>query len=379
MTRLTLRATLLAGTLGALAAAHPATAQDRTIDRTFPARPGGTLNLDLRPGGSVRIEGWDRDEVRVEGTLGGRDWREERVAARATPDGVEVRVWLDTERHNISTSNRFEVHVPRRYAIRLSSGGGDVSVHGVQGNLEGSTGGGEITLDDVSGTARLSTGGGEIHVTDSDLEGDVSTGGGDVVFRNVSGGLRGRTGGGSVTHDGARASGSTRRAAMRTGTGRTIETGGGDIRIPSVDGDLRASTGGGDITVGTVDGGVRATTGGGDVQIGSAAGDLELRTGGGSVTATLVRAADVDITSGGGEVTLTIPRGMGAEVTIETSQQRNRRRVVIDGDFPLRVTEDDDWDDNHRRVRATGRIGNGEHRIVIRTAGADVHLRAGSR
>ncbi|HEX6748200.1 MAG TPA: DUF4097 family beta strand repeat-containing protein [Longimicrobium sp.] len=375
MTRLSLRAALLACTLGGIVTA-PAAAQESTIDRTFPARPGGTLNLDLRPGGSVRVEAWDRDEVHVQGTLGGRDWREQVVTARPTGDGVELRVSFEGERESYSTDNRFEVHVPRRYSVRMSSGGGDLSVRGLEGEFSGSTGGGAIRLENVSGEAHLSTGGGGINVTDSRLDGNVSTGGGNVVFRNVTGSVNGRTGGGSVTHEDSPRSGTVRRASASGGRGRTIETGGGDVNIPSADGDVRASTGGGDITIGTVDGGVRASTGGGDVRIASAAGDLELRTGGGSVVATLVRGADVDITSGGGEVTLYLPRGIGAEFEIETSTQRNRRHVVIDGDFPLRVTEDDDWDDDHRRVRATGRTGDGSHRIVIRTAGADVHIRS---
>ena len=383
MARLSARLALLSCTLAAVPAAMPAAAQDPSIDRTLPARPGGTLHVDMRPGGSLRVEGWDRDEVRVTGTLGGRDWRQEVATVEPTSDGVQLRVSLRREWTSVSTDNRFEVRVPRRYAVRLRSGGGDVSVHGVRGDIEGGTGGGAIRLEEVSCTARLTTGGGAIHVSDSALEGEVSTGGGNVVFRNVSGGLRGRTGGGTITHDDAPASGSFpgsgagRRAGVATGAGRTIQTGGGDIRLPFADGDVRASTGGGDIILGTVEGGVSAATGGGDVRIASAAGDLVVRTGGGSVTATLVRAADVDITSGGGEVTLTIPRGMGAEFTIETSTQRNRRHVTVDGDFPLRVTEDDEWDHDHRRVRATGRTGDGSHRVLIRTAGADVHIRVG--
>ncbi|HEX8904887.1 MAG TPA: hypothetical protein VF771_08620, partial [Longimicrobiaceae bacterium] len=206
MARLTLRLVLLSGTLGALAAA-PAAAQEQNIDRTVPARPGGTLRVDMRPGGSLHIEGWDRDEVRVEGTLGGRDWRDEVVTVERTSEGVELRVSMRREMNSTSTDNEFQVHVPRRYSVRLSSGGGELAVHDVRGDFDGMTGGGAIRLDDVSGTARLTTGGGAIHVSDSQLDGEVSTGGGNVEFRNVSGNIQGRTGGGSITRDDAPVSG----------------------------------------------------------------------------------------------------------------------------------------------------------------------------
>src|SRR5439155_26146941 len=141
-------------------------------ERVVPATPGETLDLDLETGGTVDLHGWDQQRVSVRGRLGGDDWRDTRVVVERMHGGVRVQSTQQGDEHSYTTSHSFEIRVPRRFDIRLRSGGGAVTIEGVEGAFRGQTGGGELVLEHVKGrSTRLSTGGGDISVTDCDLSG----------------------------------------------------------------------------------------------------------------------------------------------------------------------------------------------------------------
>ena len=135
---------------------------------TFEMGPGGTLVLRLDAGAGIVVRGWDQRRVQIDGRVGGVDGR--RVAVNMTREGDQVslvvRPKIATSNH-FSSSNHFEIHVPRRVDIELRSAGGDLTVEGVQGTIRGATSGGALPVWRVRGGAQLSTGGGEIHVSDS--------------------------------------------------------------------------------------------------------------------------------------------------------------------------------------------------------------------
>jgi hypothetical protein len=165
-------------------------AQSQSFEQVVKTSPGGELTLDLESGGSVNLHGWAQNTVRVRAHLAGRDWRDTQVTAEATPRGVRVHSWLNVEHASSSTSHTFDIWVPRRYDLTLSSAGGRLTIADVEGTFRGALGGGMITIERARGRAELSTGGGAIHVADSDLAGSVTTGGGSVSLRRVTGGLR---------------------------------------------------------------------------------------------------------------------------------------------------------------------------------------------
>jgi beta-lactamase regulating signal transducer with metallopeptidase domain len=167
------------------------TQEDPDIDRTVPARSGGTLLLELETGAGVTVSAWDRDEVRVTGDLRGADANNTRVTVEPVASGVRVHTGYVTRRGTYSNSHVLRIWTPRRYGVRVASSGGGVSIAGLQGDFSGHTGGGELSLRGVRGTAHLTTGGGEIYVADSWLDGEVRTGGGNVILRRVTGSLRG--------------------------------------------------------------------------------------------------------------------------------------------------------------------------------------------
>ncbi|HEV8356291.1 MAG TPA: M56 family metallopeptidase, partial [Gemmatimonadales bacterium] len=173
---------------------------DSVFERSVEASPGGELELDLESGGSVDIRAWDQPRVTVRAYLSGPDWRDTRVSLEKSGRGILLHNWQEVERRPSSTSHAFEIHVPRRFDIRLNSAGGGVAIAGLTGRFSGETGGGEISIEGASGQATISTGGGTIRVSDSDLHGSVSTGGGMVTLSRVRGGLRGWSGSGPVIY-----------------------------------------------------------------------------------------------------------------------------------------------------------------------------------
>ena len=172
--------------------------RDSSFEHEVAVAPGGELVIDLESGGSILVRGWDSPRVRVSGHLAGASWRETRVSLERTGRGARLYASQEQRRGNTSTSHEFEIMVPRRFDLTLSSAGGEVSITGVEGTFRGETGGGSIVIERAGGRAELSTGGGDIRVTDSELDGTVSTGGGEVLLSRVRGSLRGSSGSGPV-------------------------------------------------------------------------------------------------------------------------------------------------------------------------------------
>lgn len=155
--------------------------------------------------------------------------------------------------------------VPPRTMVDLTSGGGNMQVSAIQGNVTLDSGGGDVGISSIGGSADLQTGGG--NVTASDLGGILTftTSGGDV---NGSGLFSPHV---------------------------TTSSGGGNVslvftRVPD---DLKISSSGGDITIvlprGSTAYAISSQTGGGDysasVPTNDASGHkIQVDSGGGNVS-----------------------------------------------------------------------------------------------
>ena len=110
--------------------------------------------------------------------------------------------------------------VPPRTMVNLTSGGGNMQVSGIQGNVTLDSGGGDVGISGIGGTAGVLTGGGNLTASDlggiltfttsgGDVNGSglfsphvtMSTGGGNVsvVFTQVPDNIRISSSGGDVT------------------------------------------------------------------------------------------------------------------------------------------------------------------------------------
>ena len=374
--------------------------QQQNLEDEVAASPGELLELDLDAGGSVSIQGWDRNRVQVRTRLGGDDWRDVDVRVERQSSGVVVRTRIN-RRGNHSTDNHFEIMVPRRFDVRISSSGGGLSVTDVEGRFSGHTGGGGFTLERLTGSAALSTGGGQIHVTDSDLSGRVSTGGGLVRLSRVRGGLRGSSGSGPVIY-GEAGSGSNETSDLSSvnigrGDGRisigrnstyrggslVIEKAGGNVDLDAAPNGARVHTGGGDVRVGEARGDVSATTGGGDVTVGPASASVRAGTGAGEVHVIVDRVSRdqvIEAWSGKGRIIIELPRDFEGRLELETAHTRTHEEAArIRSDFEIDREPLTDWDDREgtarRYLRATARIGRGDARVIVRTVNGEIEVR----
>jgi len=133
---------------------------------------------------------------------------------------------------------------------------------------------------------------------------DLDTGGGSITVPDLEGFVRADTSGGSI--DIGRITG---YVEVDTSGGRitiadvlgdvSADTSGGRILIGDVDGDVYADTSGGDIDIGDVTGDIYADTSGGDIEVGEAGGSVELDTSGGTIRAGWAEGPVVADTSGG--------------------------------------------------------------------------------
>jgi len=136
---------------------------------------------------------------------------------------------------------RMEVQVPTKTSVEIRTGGGDVKVSQLEGEVNLETSGGDVGVSNLAGNLRARTSGGDIKLRDLSGDLDVKTSGGDITLENARGRIEAHTSGGDVN------------AALARGNakGGEIETSGGDIKLridPAVNLDLDASASSGEVT-----------------------------------------------------------------------------------------------------------------------------------
>ena len=390
--------------------AAPAPAVDSVIEKTIPASSGERMYIDLRPGGGITIHGWNQSQVRMRAVLSGNRVRETRVTFERGPNGIELRAVVEYtgNDYNSRNSNSFELWVPRQFDVQMSSAGGGISIDNLEGRFSGNTGGGGITLENVSGEAALNTGGGEVRVSNSSLNGSVTTGGGGGIVTNTTGDIRVTSGGGAVIRDGV-SQGQTRvygvgglaaasvssggqgsRSPLIVVDGKVVasdavsyNTAGGDIQLESVPNGGRFNTGGGSIVIGSVGAPASFNTGGGNIRLSNVADDVTATTGAGSVEITVIEgngsARNVTVATGTGQVVIELPANYDGRFDLESGYTERHGPTRIQSDFPVTVTESDEWDSRNgtprRYVRASGQTGSGRGLIKVRTVNGDVIIR----
>jgi hypothetical protein len=234
----------------------------KKIEKSFTVQPGGLLTLDA-DGANVSIAGSGTSEVRVTVEIRGPKDKVEKYNVKFNQDGNDVVVDGNQERGFFnwnffegSFELHYDVYVPSEYNIRTSTSGGNITIKGVTGEVNGETSGGNLDIELVRGRVRLSTSGGD--VTSRDITGDIDlkTSGGNIDAENIAGALN-------------------------------VETSGGNIHLFNVDGSIVGSTSGGNINVSAVENkGMDLETSGGNVKVvvpSTIAATIDAETSGGDV------------------------------------------------------------------------------------------------
>ena len=259
-----------------LLAFAPAVAAKDFEDR-IAAKPGGRLRVDLK-GGSVEVESHGDNEVRVDANVRG-------VGSRAMDfelegDGVDVEFTADLRAWASVFGGpqvRVRLRVPERYDVDISTGGGDVDLQEIQGEVTARTSGGSIEVDKIEGPVSLRTSGGSIDAKEIRGNLEARTSGGRIRAAEVTGSVEAHTSGGEIA------------VRFTDAPEGVLETSGGGIEVDfpeDVGASLDAKTSGGRVevehgvevrggldpqhVVGEINGGgrtLRLRTSGGDIRV----------------------------------------------------------------------------------------------------------------
>jgi DUF4097 and DUF4098 domain-containing protein YvlB len=396
---------------------------ERIEKKSFDMEKGKRIDIDINVGGDIFITGWDGEKVEVEVVVTGRDRDDIEIDFKERSSVLKVEIGRDGWFRNTKADAKVIVNVPDRFDISFKTMGGDVEISGVEGETRGHTMGGDIDLSRMAGEADVKTMGGDITVSESVLDGVVRTMGGDVRIVDVKGDLKGSTMGGDVTYDGVKRR--ERAGAKRDGKADgdekdvSVSTFGGDLDLDYEGKDVRARTFGGDVNVDnarsvkvstmggdievaqapegadahTMGGNItiesagrfaRAKTMGGDIDIFEVDGRVKATTMGGDVKVRVVGGGegdrDVELKSMGGDVELTVPKGYPMDFDIEITYTKGHRRDCgIVSDFPMTVSESDEWKSKwgqkRKYITGTGEVNGGGNRIMIRTVNGKVFVK----
>jgi hypothetical protein len=245
----------------------------RTVEKTFAVQPGGNFRAGTQ-GGDITIRSADINEVRIvvkQIIQASNEQEADKILKRLT-------LTLDQTGNNVVAEAKypnppngwsgnwppvtvsFEVTVPRRFNLNLSTSGGEIAVAGVQGNVRAGTSGGDLKFDRVDGEIDAQTSGGSITLKDSKARANLSTSGGDIEIDRAGGPTEATTSGGDV------------RVRVAKGAGFQLDaaTTGGEV---SVEGVTITTTRGGvgeSVLVGRINGGgplLKLRTTGGDISV----------------------------------------------------------------------------------------------------------------
>lgn len=267
-------------------------------EKTLVLASGGKIVVETDAGG-IRLSGADREGARV--VITSRDPEFEvhwTVTTEQLPGEVRVTAKKKDAIRRLFRSTAgpsFEITVPRRSSVVLSTAGGDIGVAEIEGEVGLETSGGGIEFKDIRGAVRAETSGGSL--SGSDVVGDIvaETSGGSIRLARVTGNAVAETSGGSISLDGmggrveAETSGGSIDASFDRGNagGGRLETSGGNIRVrldPSVGLRVEASTTGGSVSTGLPLKIVKTITGASvSGVLGSGGAVLSMETSGGSI------------------------------------------------------------------------------------------------
>lgn len=243
------------------------------IERSFDVGAQGKLEIDSDIG-SIDIQSQDATKVEVRVTRQTADSQDLKVDF--AQEGSTVRVTGDLPDHrngNYHYNVRFQVKVPRGFAIDLRTAGGSIDVADLDGDVRAQTAGGSLSFGHMGGPIWARTAGGSIELRDARADADLGTSGGSIDVGDVGGEVR-------------------------------LKTAGGSIRVGHVDGSVDAHTSGGSVNIEESVGAVRASTSGGSVRAyisRQPQGDSELETSGGNITVYLADGIALDVEADGGD------------------------------------------------------------------------------
>lgn len=249
----------------------------RTIhEKSFDVNKGELLEIQSDVG-DIKIKTWDENTVYIK-VYGNRKAEEDvDFHFEKTSKGVLVDADKDGSWNWFSgVKVKYEINVPKTFNLDLRTGGGDVIVLDLDGEIEAKTSGGDIDFENIDGEISATTSGGDVKIINAVGNVRSSTSGGDVDIKSKNGKISASTSGGDVTLE-----------YYGDNYGIELGTSGGDITVlipENLKADLNLKTSGGDIKC-DVEARVREVTRSKFIGIMNGGGtELSCKTSGGDIT-----------------------------------------------------------------------------------------------
>lgn len=151
--------------------------------------------------GDVEITPWHNNEVMI--NIYGNENAKEKMKFVFDSDVNSITIKSERKKKWGFLSNiklRYEIKVPEKFNLDISTAGGDIKVGGVIGNINLKTSGGDIWADRIVGNLSANTSGGDIKIFSNDASIDARTSGGDITLEYLgeNRGIELRTSGGDI-------------------------------------------------------------------------------------------------------------------------------------------------------------------------------------
>lgn len=128
---------------------------------------GQTLAIDGRRNGGITVRGWDGADVRVRARV--QSWANSTAAAQEQVKAVQIKSSGNVLKAEASNDDNwsvsYEVFVPRRTALALTTYNGGISIEGTQAAVTFEAINGGISLNNLGGDVRGTTKNGGVNVT----------------------------------------------------------------------------------------------------------------------------------------------------------------------------------------------------------------------
>jgi len=366
-----------AAILPAVSCYAPAAGQNTSSDKNvrlkdYNIKKGKKLTINLKSGGSVHITGWDKEVVSTN-----IDPEDKSICPSIEETEEGLLIFTDFEKRNCSID--LDIKVPDEFDLNIETMGGDVTLSGITGDIEGQTMGGSLNFSSLKGEIDFTTMGGEINLKDSQLDGKLKTMGGEVVFENVVGNVKGSSMGGNVvmknvTSANGESTGNKVVISTMGGSidvdeamhGAELSTMGGDVVVKKAANYVTAKTMGGNIELIEVDGGVKATTMSGDIDV--------------KITGDNNGSKNIHLISMAGDVKLTVPASLSMDIDARLTFTKNAEaKYNIISDFDLKKEVSEKWDttngDPRKVMHGTGVTGNAKYKVILETVNGNIYLK----
>ncbi len=323
-----------------------------TMEQAFPA--GGSLRVASDRGDIQVVAGAD-DQLRV--LINKVVVAESQTRAESDAAGMKPNISVAGNVVTISANTRagamnMEIQIPRKAAVDLMTGRGDIRVTGREGAVKVHTARGDVTVEDVNGSATIHLSRGDLRATH--VTGDVTAEGrGDETVMEDIGGravLQGE-------YDGpvrfAKVAKGLQFKSLRT----NVETAALEGEVMFEGDDLHAMHAAGPVKVLTRSYNVRLEDVSGDVRVENKNGEVHLRPG-------KLPLGNIEITNDRGSIRLELPSR--ADFLLDATAERGE----IESDFDeLRIER------QSRNAKASGKVGSGGSHIRLSADRSHIEIR----